>query len=184
MFTISSETTNDHSAITSLVEQGFGPDRHELTVYRLRTAPPSPDLGFVIRDGDGGPVASLRFWPVTVDDAIPALLLGPLVVAPKHQGAGLGKWLVGHGLDQVTADDWRLCLVVGAPSYYAPHGFEPATPWDLALPGPVDSERFQIRALGDNELHAVLPAGAKVVQPWRWVRRGRLSDVTEPPLAA
>lgn len=183
MFTISNETTADNTKIIALLDQGFGADRHELTVYRLREAPPAPELGFVIQCEDG-PVASLRFWPIVVGDAVPALLLGPLVVAPEFQGVGLGKRLVRHGLERVTADGWRLCLVVGGPSYYAPFGFEPAAPWGLTLPGPVELARFQIKALGDETLASVLPDGQGMVQQWRLVRRRRLSEVNAPPLAA
>lgn len=183
MFTISNETTADHPAIDHLLDQGFGADRHALTVYRLRQTPPRSDLGFVLRAQDNL-VASLRFWPAMVGDTVPALLLGPLVVAPAFQGEGLGKRLVRHGLDQVTADGWRLCLVVGAPSYYAAFGFKPATPWGLGLPGPVDPARFQIKPLGDETLASGLPEGQKWIQPWRLVRRGRLSRFPAPPIAA
>lgn len=175
MFTISHETPADHGAIDALLETGFGADRLGLTVYRLRQAPPSPDLGFVTRAGDET-VASLRFWPVLVGPTLPALLLGPLVVAPGYQGAGLGKKLVAHGLESVTRDGWRLCLVVGGPNYYAPFGFEPAAPWGLRLPGPVDVARFQVRALGANSLTGLLPSGGAMVQPWRSVRGGGLTD--------
>ena len=183
MFTISNETPADHPAIDSLLDRCFSARRHALTVYRLRQAPPSPELGFVLR-GQDGPIASLRFWPTKVGNTVPALLLGPLAVVPEHQGEGLGKRLVRHGLDRMTADGWRLCLVVGGPRYYASFGFEPATPWGLTLPGPVDLERFQIKTLGDETLASILPDGPKKVQQWRLVRGGRMSRVTAPPLAA
>jgi predicted N-acetyltransferase YhbS len=183
MFTISNETAADHPQIESLLDRGFGTDRHALTVYRLRQAPPCPDLGFVLRAKDGL-AASLRFWPISVDNVAPALLLGPLVVRPQFQGLGLGKRMVRHGIDRVTADGWRLCLVVGGPSYYAPFGFEPAAPWGLCLPGPVDQARFQIKALGDVPLASVLPDRRIPVQQWRSVRRDRLSRFPAPPLAA
>jgi predicted N-acetyltransferase YhbS len=175
MFTISNETPEDHCAIDSLLDAGFGAERNALTVYRLRLAPPRPDLGFVIRD-ENRLVASLRFWPVLVGPSMPALLLGPLVVAPDRQGAGLGKRLVRHALDQVSRDGWRLCLVVGGPNYYAPFGFEPAAPWGFALPGPVALERFQVRALGETTLTDLLPSGGSMVHPWRSVRGGGLID--------
>lgn len=175
MITISNETPEDHPAIDALLDTGFGADRTSLTVYRLRLAPPDPALGFVLRDEERL-VASLRFWPVLVGQSAPALLLGPLVVAPDRQGVGLGKRLVRHGLDQVTRDGWRLCLVVGGPNYYAPFGFEPATPWGLVLPGPVALERFQVRALGKTVLTDLLPSGGAMVHPWRSVRGGGLTD--------
>ena len=35
-------------------------------------------------------------------------------------------------------------VVVGAPAYYAPFGFENAGGHGLILPGPVEPERFQV----------------------------------------
>lgn len=175
MHTISNESPEDHFAIDALLDAGFGAERNALTVYRLRLAPPSPELGFVLRE-EGRLVASLRFWPVLVGASAPALLLGPLVVAPDRQGVGLGKALVRHGLDRVTRDGWRLCLVVGGPNYYAPFGFEPAAPWGLALPGPVALERFQVRALGGESLTDLLPSGGAMVHPWGSVRGGGLIE--------
>jgi predicted N-acetyltransferase YhbS len=174
MISVTNETSTDHCSIDHLVESGFGPDRHRLTVYRLRLAPPDPNLGFVARDGEEI-VGTLRFWPVTVGPSTQALLLGPLAVAPECQGNGIGKQLVRHGLEQVTTAGWRLCLVVGGPNYYAPFGFEPAAPWGLALPGPVDMARFQVRSLGEAALNEELPSGNRMVQPWSWVRGGGLT---------
>jgi predicted N-acetyltransferase YhbS len=174
MITLCNETSDDHSDIDQLIETGFGPDRHRLTVYRLRLAPPNPALGFLARDR-ATVVGTLRFWPVLVGASTPALLLGPLAVASECQGNGIGKQLVRHGLDRVTAAGWRLCLVVGGPTYYAPFGFEPAAPWGLALPGPVALERFQARALDDAALCDLLPSEDRTVQPWRLPRRGGLS---------
>ncbi len=185
MYTISNETPEDHPAIDALLDAGFGAERSSLTVYRLRLAPPSPDLGFVVRE-EGGLVGSLRFWPVLVGQSAPALLLGPLVVAPDRQGVGLGKALVRHGLDRVSRDGWRLCLVVGGLNYYAPFGFEPAAPWGLALPGPVALERFQVRVLGEKSLAGLLPSGGAMAHPWGSVRGGGLiehhaRDLPVPP---
>jgi predicted N-acetyltransferase YhbS len=184
MFTIYNETPGDLSAIDQLLDQGFGTDRHDLTVYRLRLGMAPPNVSFVARSRFAL-AASLRFWPVLIGAGTPALLLGPLVVAPEHQGDGLGKRMVEHGLDRARAAGWRLCLVVGGPGYYRPLGFEPATPWGLGLPGPVDPARFQVRAFGDDEVGGLLPVGDRMIQPWRSVRGGGLiPPATSMPLAA
>jgi predicted N-acetyltransferase YhbS len=183
MFAISNETTADHSSIDTLLDQGFGPNRHRLTVNRLRLGAPRADLGFVVRR-QGHVVASLRFWPVLIGGTTPALLLGPLVVSPGQQGAGIGKRLVEFGLNQVTRKGWRLCLVVGSPKYYAPFGFEPAAPLGLSLPGPVDQARFQIRALGAATSLELPPAPDGIIQPWRSVRLGGLTPSWNPPSLA
>ncbi|MDA0342461.1 MAG: N-acetyltransferase [Proteobacteria bacterium] len=170
-FTITGESSGDRPAIDALLDQGFGPDRHSRTVYSLRQTAPISDLGFIVRAGLDI-AASLRFWPVLIGADTPALLLGPLVVAPEHRKLGLGKRLVIHGLEQVTTAGWQLCLVVGDAAYYTPFGFEPARPWGLDLLGPVEDDRFQVRALAGLPLEALLPAGDRTLQPWRSVRGG------------
>lgn len=174
MFTISQETAADHGAIESLLDQGFGPDRQTKTVYRLRLGAPVPELSFTARCEDRF-AGTLRFWPVCIGAATPALLLGPLAVAGDLQGRGIGRGLVAHGLETAAAEGWRLCLVVGRPDYYTPFGFEPALPWNLALPGPVDADRFQVRALSGGDLAALLPATDRQVSTRRWVRGGGLA---------
>lgn len=182
MFNISTETAADEGAVESLLDQGFGTDRHSRTVYRLRLGPAPTDLSFVTR-GPDGLVATLRFWPVGIDDKIPALLLGPLAVDGALRGRGIGRRLITHGLEAATAQGWRLCLVVGAPAYYAPFGFEMARPWGLTLPGPVDIEQFQVKALGAAGLTGLIPARTQALRPWRSVRCSGMINHPAPPPA-
>src|SRR5690606_23941200 len=97
MFQIRAEQPSDDAAVESLNDLGFGPERRGRTVYRLRLG--APTLGFVAADPESDqPLATLRFWPVMAGLDRPALLLGPLAVAPDRRGQGLGRALVGHGL--------------------------------------------------------------------------------------
>ena len=74
----------------------------------------------------------------------PALLFGPLAVEPALQGKGIGRALLRHGLAEAKHLGHRICIVVGAPEYYGPYGFENATARGLRLPGPVETQRFQV----------------------------------------
>jgi predicted N-acetyltransferase YhbS len=67
--------------------------------------------------------------------------LGPLSVAPHHQGQGLGERLVREGLARmVRSHSARGCVVLGDPAYYSRFGFAPAPGLTLA---DVPPEYFQ-----------------------------------------
>ncbi len=154
-FKILHERSGDDSLIEPLLDRCFGFDRHHKTVYRLRAGvAPIEKLCFVALASDGGLLGSLRFWPVRIG-AAPAILLGPLAVDPALQGAGIGRGLLRHGLTRAKRQGARICVVVGAPDYYAPFGFENAAGHGLILPGPVEPERFQVLEIALGALDGV-----------------------------
>ncbi len=166
MFQIRSEVPSDGAAIETLNDLGFGVERRGRTVYRLRQG--APTLGFIAADPESDqPLATLRFWPVMAGLDRPALLLGPLAVLPERRGQGLGRALVGHGLTLARDRGWRLCLVSGDPAYYRPYGFEPASPYGFALPGPITAGHLQVKALAAGALDSLPRGGTLRVLPWR-----------------
>ena len=66
--------------------------------------------------------------------------LGPVAVLPRWQGQGIGSALIERALAALRLDDWRGCVVLGDPAFYARFGFrhDPR----LVLPGP-PPEYFQ-----------------------------------------
>lgn len=148
MFRIAHERPQDVAPREALLDQAFGADRNGRTVYRLRDGiAPVPALSYVALI-DGKFEGSLRFWPIEIDGAQKAILLGPLAVSPERRGQAIGIALVRNGLRVARKHGHDIVLVVGDPNYYQRFGFVPAKPWNLALPGPVDEARFQIRHLG------------------------------------
>lgn len=147
-----------HAAqIDSLLLEGFGPDRHRKTVYRLREGVALiDDLCLVAEAEDGSLRGTLRFWPVEiVDDAgdrVSALLLGPIAVAGGLRKTGVGSLLMRAGLDKAKALGHRIVLLVGDESYYNRFGFRRALAERLSLPGPVEIERFLALELVDGAL--------------------------------
>ena len=138
------QRSGDDSLIEPLLDRCFGFDRHHKTVYRLREGiAPIAELSFAAAASDDGLLGSLRFWPIRIG-AAPAILLGPLAVEPALQGAGIGRGLLRHGLIRAKRLGAGICVVVGAPDYYSPFGFENAGGRGLILPGPVEPERFQV----------------------------------------
>ena len=156
MFPIHAERPQDAAAVEQLVALCFGPDRMQKTVYKFRDGvPPVRGLSFVVRDGfkiEG----SIRYWPVTIGEAeVPAVLLGPLCIAPDRQGQGIGRALMRHSLYAATRQGHRLCVLVGDKSYYEPFGFRNAAALGLELPGWVDPERFQYMELVPGAMQGV-----------------------------
>ncbi|WP_193367403.1 GNAT family N-acetyltransferase [Pelagibius marinus] len=154
-FTIVPERPDDAALNTPLLDRTFGFERTRKTVYRLREGvDPLAGLCFSAVAGDGGLLGSIRYWPIDIAGT-PAILLGPLAVEPALQGRGIGKALVRHSLDAAAKAGHRICVVVGDPNYYRAFGFISASAQGLSLPGPVEPERFQVKALQDGALEEV-----------------------------
>ncbi len=140
-FVIRAETSSDAPEIESLLDVAFGPGRFAKTAYRLREGVPhDARLSFVAIAGDRL-VGSVRLTAIRIGDA-PALLLGPLAVAPHFANRGAGRELVRTSLDAARVDAHRLVLLVGDRPYYGPLGFEPVPPGQITMPGPVDPARL------------------------------------------
>ncbi|MDQ5830402.1 MAG: N-acetyltransferase, partial [Actinomycetota bacterium] len=124
-----------------LHERAFGPGRFARTAYRIREGVPHRlDLSFTALDGSLL-VGSVRLTPVTAGNA-PALMLGPLTVDPAFENRGIGRALIERALDAARAAGQGLVLLVGDEPYYSRFGFKRLPPGRLAMPGPVDPDRF------------------------------------------
>jgi len=125
------ERPRDGEAIEAMTAAAFGPDRFHKTVYRLREdVPPIKDL------------ASIRNWPVLINDKWPAVMLGPLAIAPELRGLGYGKALMWHAMAQARMQGHSRVILVGDPEYYNQFGFRRDLALHLQLPGWVEERRF------------------------------------------
>jgi len=134
-----------HAAeIETLLDIAFGTDRQRKTSYRLRDGvPPEAGLCWVVERVDHHRVeATIRYWPVRIGGQVPALLLGPIAVAPQRRSEGIGGVLIRQTLQAAQALGHRIVLLVGDEPYYGRFGFSRALTEGLALPGPVDRDRF------------------------------------------
>src|SRR4029078_4860567 len=97
-FQIRDETEQDAAALSQLSAQAFGPGRFGRTPYRIREGvAPVSSLALTAWLNDRL-VGGIRFTAVSIGGEGGALLLGPLVVDPVHNGKGYGKALVAEGL--------------------------------------------------------------------------------------
>lgn len=137
------ERARDNDAIEEMTAAAFGADRHHKTVYRLREdVPPIKELCFVAIDAKGRMVASIRNWPILIQNKWPAVLLGPLAISPELRGLGYGKALMWHSMAQSRMLGHSRIILVGDPEYYNQFGFRRDLALNIQLPGWVEERRF------------------------------------------
>jgi len=146
--TIALESGTDIAARDALLDRAMSASWKKKTSARLRRGRlPAEGLAFVARDGSGAIIGTVRLWNVTAGigafgRAIPALLLGPLAVDPDAKSRGTGSLLMRHALAEAARLGHGAVLLVGDAPYYARFGFSAEKTALLALPGPVERDRF------------------------------------------
>jgi predicted N-acetyltransferase YhbS len=142
MVRIIEERPGDIRAREALLDASFGPERRFKTVERLRRGRlPADGLALVATDR-GRLVGTVRLWEVEAGAAGPALLLGPIAVDAARRSRGIGAALMRRAIAEAAARGHRAVLLVGDAPYYARFGFNADLTRELALPGPVDADRF------------------------------------------
>ena len=110
-----------------------------------------PDLSFVATRGRRL-VGTVRLWDVSAGPGRPALLLGPLAVAPDCRKRGIGSTLVQMALREATRLGHGAVLLVGDAPYYGRFGFSNEKTAALWLPGPYEPHRLLARELKPGAL--------------------------------
>lgn len=173
MIRIRDEIAADVPAREALLDRCLGERRAAKSSERLREGRlPAQGLALTA-ERDGDVVGTVRLWHVEAN-GVPALMLGPLAVKPELQGEGLGKTLMREALWRAACRGHGAVILVGDASYYARFGFETALTRDLAMPGPVERERFLAIELRDGALdgaHGVLAAAGERAQGVAPLRR-------------
>ena len=119
---ISIETQKDKKSIEFLLDNLFGVNRHERTVYKFRNCSPVKNLCLVLKSFEKNSkfkriLASIRFWPIKFAN-IKGLILGPLAVRKELQGLGFGQDLVKKSINIAKKENWKLCFVSGEYNYF------------------------------------------------------------------
>ena len=150
-FSFRLEEPGDSPIIDALHASLFGPERFRRAAYVLRDGVPAdPDLSFVATR-DGRLVASVRLTPIAIGRR-PALLLGPLVVAPEYKGQGAGRALVRMALAAARDAGRKVVMLVGDLPYYGPLGFTFLGRDVITLPAWVDKDRVLVAGLTPDAL--------------------------------
>ena len=173
MYQITGQQAADAAEIDALLDLAFGPDRLGKISYRFRRGvAEAAALGLIARASGcpGRLIGTVRYWPVAIGPlgrpgGGPALLLGPLAVAPDRQGAGIGTALIDRSLARARGAGGRIVVAVGRLDYYGRFGFGRAAAHGIDMPGEA-AERLLVAALTDGALDQVRGP----VRPWRSVR--------------
>src|ERR1700761_6238816 len=96
-FAIRAERASDVQARETLLDACFGENRHDRTCQRLRDGR-APAAGLALSAvREGTLVGTVRLWHVSAGGR-PALVLGPLAVAPAFRELGIGAALMNQAL--------------------------------------------------------------------------------------
>lgn len=155
MFLILPQRPKDQAAIEILLDNAFGADRFDKASYAFRQQRPAVEgLSFSAHCGSRL-VGSIQFWPLIIGHAnTPALLLGPLGVAPHMRNYGIGRGLVCRGHMMARELGYKLVLLVGEEKYYSRFGYQPARPHGLTMAGE-DPSRLMVHELEKDALQGV-----------------------------
>ena len=139
-FTLDVERDGDAFARERLLDAAMGPGRFRKSSQRLRDGR-LPAMALVAREEDGRVIGTVRLWHVDAGGA-PALLLGPLAVAQDRRCDGIGGALMREAIERAKDAGHGAIILVGDAPYYARFGFERRLTQRLAMPGPVELDRF------------------------------------------
>lgn len=139
---IRQEEARDTAGIELLYRKSFGTITPASPVSYLRDAAPLIEDLSLIAEDKGEIVGTLRFWPVVIGPVTPALLLGPVAVAPGWHTRGLGAQLINLGLGRARDAGHRIVLLVGDGPYYGRFGFSRQVTQGLILANQIEAERF------------------------------------------
>lgn len=141
--------------VARVVKAAFGSDVEYQLIVDLRRDEAAwvPELSLGAYEGEEL-VGHILFTCASVGD-VPAVLLAPLAVAPSWQRQGVGTALARAGLAASHATGAGLALVLGHPEYYPHFGFEPALPYGIEPPYPVEpAEAWMVAELIPGALDA------------------------------
>ena len=148
------ESPAHDAEIEHIHAHAFGPGRYARAAFRIREGGPHDRALSRVALKDGKVIASVRLTPVHIGTT-PALLLGPLAVAPAHKNQGIGRNLLKESLALSKSVGHRLVILVGDEPYYGPFGFHHVPHGSMRFPAPVDQNRILACELADGAADGV-----------------------------
>ena len=145
---IVAEAQAQAGAREALLDRAMGEARRRKSSEKLRRGRlPAEGLAFSAVDPRGRLVGTVRLWNISAGTdrlgrPVPALLLGPLAVDPGIKSKGVGSALMQQAIEAARALGHGAIILVGDAPYYARFGFATGLAGALAMPGPVERDRF------------------------------------------
>jgi len=169
---IGAETQAQAGAREALLDRAMGENRKRKSSEKLRRGRiPSEGLAFSAVDARGRLVGTVRLWDVAAGTdrlgrPVTALMLGPLAVDPTIESRGVGSALMRHAIAAARERGHGAIILVGDAPYYARFGFSADLTGALAMPGPVERDRFLALELQEGHLEGaagvMVPTGRRV----------------------
>jgi putative acetyltransferase len=149
------ERPGDIAAIRKVNEAAFDrPDEADLVDALRRNCKETISLVAVL---DGNVVGHVLFTPVVVEGNGPTTGagLGPMAVHPLHQGRGVGRAMVGYGLEKLRASGCPFVVVLGHKEYYPRFGFERGSEHGITCSWDVPDWAFMVMVLDAERMNGV-----------------------------
>ncbi len=125
-------TSADAPAIHRVVTAAFGRENEAEIVEGVRRE--GSALCEFVAEEMGAVIGHVLFSAMTVVPTRPIAALGPLAVAPKAQGRGVGSALTWAGVERCRELGSHAIVVLGHPAYYPRFGFTAAAAAALTSP--------------------------------------------------
>lgn len=152
---IRAEKPTDRGAVRAVNEAAFKSSSEANIVHALRVKIPS--VISLVAERDRAIVGHIMFSPVSLAQraVLKIMGLGPMAVAPEHQGMGIGSALVRAGLARCEELGCDAVVVVGHADYYPRFGFVSAAQYGISCEYNVPDDAFMVLELHPSALHGI-----------------------------
>ncbi|MBW2257765.1 MAG: N-acetyltransferase [Deltaproteobacteria bacterium] len=140
----------DLDAVLAVERAAFGTDEEAELVRELLGDPTAHPLISLLAFEGAGAVGHILLTRARLVGAAQAMLLAPVAVVPGHQKRGIGGALIEEALRLAGGMGVGLVFVLGHPTYYPRHGFEPAGRLGLETTFPIpekNADAWMVQAL-------------------------------------
>jgi len=160
---IRQERPEEHHAVEVVVREAFwnkfrqGCDEH-LLVHKLRESDAYlPQLSrILIVDGEiAGAIFYAKAWVDDGKQKHEVLSFGPLAVAPKWKGCGVGSLLMEETHKLAKEEGYPAIVITGVPTYYPRFGYKPAGDFGLTVDGGKTFPAFMAYELYEGALENI-----------------------------
>jgi putative acetyltransferase len=120
------EEPADGAAVAEVVRAAFGEEGEQVSALWADLSALDVLRASLVAEVDGevvGHVALSAAWVDARRALVDVLVLSPLSVLPRHQGAGVGTALVAAALARAGRLGSPALFLEGSPAYYGPRGF-------------------------------------------------------------